>query len=275
MPIACSRVPTLKDLDAYLARIGHDGPVTLAGLHRSHATSIPFENFESSAGRAVSLEPSHLEEKLVARRRGGYCFEQNLLFMAALQTLDYEVHPLLARVRNGARESPMALNHLLLRVVERGEAWLADVGFGGGGLLGPMPFRAGAEGDQAGWRYQVVEDAAELVLQVHQDGDWSDMYGFVPEPALMVDIEVANWYTSTHPTSPFVTGVIAGIRLDDRCLTFVQFDEPSIVERQVGKSATTSPVSRSDVPELFERRFGIPGVEMNAEGRPVLGSASA
>src|ERR1019366_5805313 len=82
VPIPCPRVPTLKDLDAYLARIGHDGPVTLAGLHRSHATSIPFENFESSAGRAVSLEPSHLEEKLVARRRGGYCFEQNLLFMA-------------------------------------------------------------------------------------------------------------------------------------------------------------------------------------------------
>jgi N-hydroxyarylamine O-acetyltransferase len=75
-------LPALTDLDAYVARIEHHGDVSLASLHRSHATTVPFENFESSAGRAVSLAPEQLEDKLAARRRSGYCFEQNLLFMA-------------------------------------------------------------------------------------------------------------------------------------------------------------------------------------------------
>ncbi len=262
---------TLKHLDAYLTRIGLDHPASLAEMHRSHATSVPFENFDSSAGRAVSLDPAQLEDKLVARRRGGYCFEHNLLFMAALHAINIDVvEPMLARVRGNADDGPGPLNHLVLRTVDCGEPWLVDVGFGGGGLLDPIPFRVGAESDQSGWHYRLIEEGAEIVLQVHQDGDWTALYGFVPEPVPMVDIEVANWYTSTHPSSPFVSGVIAGARRVDRCLTFYQFDEPTLVERGIGQPPVTTTVSRSEVPALLERRFGIAGVIEDARGRPVL-----
>jgi N-hydroxyarylamine O-acetyltransferase len=263
---------TLRSLDAYLTRIGLDHPASLFELHRSHATSVPFENFDSSAGRAVSLDPAQLEDKLVARRRGGYCFEHNLLFMAALHAINIDVvEPMLARVRNNASDGPGPLNHLVLRAVDRGDPWLVDVGFGGGGLLDPIPFSVGAEADQSGWRYRLIEEGAEIVLQVHQDGDWMPLYGFVPEPVPMVDIEVANWYTSTHPSSPFVSGVIAGARRVDRCLTFYQFDEPTLVERAIGAPPVTTTVSRSDVPALLEQRFGIAGVIEGARGRPVIG----
>ena len=122
---------------------------------------------------------------MVARRRGGYCFEHNLLLAGALESLGgREVDPILARVRLGPEGAPRPLNHLLLRVRERdGSLWLADVGFGGGGLLDPVPFEVPRESEQSGWRYRLREDGPELVLQVHQDDDWSDMYGFVPEPA--------------------------------------------------------------------------------------------
>ena len=119
----------------------------------------------------------------MARRRGGYCFEHNLLLASALEAIGgRQVEPMLARVRLNPDGAPSPLDHLLLRVTDRdGSPWLADVGFGGGGLLDPLPFEAGTETEQSGWRYRPVEDGPELVLQVFQDGEWSDMYGFVPD----------------------------------------------------------------------------------------------
>src|ERR1700733_10527630 len=155
----------LTALGAYLARIGLAGTPDpgLAELHRAHATTIAFEGFDPYSGRPVSLDLGHLEEKMVTRHRGGYCFEHNLLLAGALESLGgREVDPMLARVRMGPEGAPRPLDHLLLRVRDRdGSLWLADVGFGGGGLLDPVPFAAGAESEQSGWRYRVREDAPE------------------------------------------------------------------------------------------------------------------
>ena len=217
VPAALTAMAPLASLDAYLSRIGLDGrrDVGLAEVHRAHATAIPFESFDPYAGRPVSLVPGDLEDKLVTAVRGGYCFEHNSLLAGALESLGLgPIDPMLARVRL-APENPQGrpLDHLLLRVTDRDDrAWLADVGFGGGGLLEPIPFETGFETDQSGWRYRLVQDGAELVLQTFVDGAWADMYGFVPEPVPHVDLVVNNWYTATYPESPFVNGVMAGLR---------------------------------------------------------------
>jgi N-hydroxyarylamine O-acetyltransferase len=261
-------VAPLEDLSAYLDRIGVPPTTTLAELHRAHATSIAFENFEPYAGRPVALDHPALERKLVARRRGGYCFEQNLLLLAALESLGVdEVAPMLARVRIGPEGEPRPLDHLLLRVVVDGRPWLADVGFGGGGLLDPVPFEDGAESDQSGWRYRLVADGAELVLQVFQDDAWTDLYGFIPEPVPLVDVEVSNWYTATYPTSPFVTGIFAGARRVDRCLSLFVNDQAVLIERPVSEGSTTTEVDLAEVPALLADRFGVPGVTIGADGR--------
>ncbi len=270
-------MPPLASLAAYLERIGL-APGTdpaLAQVHRAHATTIPFENFDSFSGRPVSLELGCLEDKIISARRGGYCFEHNLLLAAALDSLGgREVSPMLARVRMGPEGSPRPLNHLVLHVTDRdGTAWLADVGFGGGGLLDPVPFESGTEIDQSGWRYRLVEDGPELVLQVFQDGDWSDMYGFVPEPAPEVDIAVNNWYTATHPESPFVTGVMAGWRSPERCLSLFVYEQPVLIERPVGGASAMTEVGLEQVPALLAERFGLAGVSLGAGGRLVLETA--
>jgi N-hydroxyarylamine O-acetyltransferase len=264
----------LKDVDGYLARIGLPALTTLAEVHRAHATSIVFENFDPATGTAVKLNPDHLEDKLVARGRGGYCFEQNLLLAAALETLGVsEIAPMLARVRMGPEGTPRPLNHLLLRVVDGGATWLADVGFGGGGLLDPVPFEVGTESDQSGWRYRLAEDGAELVLQVFQDDGWTDMYGFVPEPVPPVDIEVNNWFTTTHPESPFVTGFMVGARRVDRCLSMFINEQAFIngqamlVERPVGGSSSITEVPLDEVAALLRGRFGLEGVLRLPDGR--------
>lgn len=199
----------LKDRDAYLARVGATAPTTLAEIHRPHATSIAFENFDCLAGRPVELDPAHIEDKLVGRGRGG--------------------------------------------------------------LLDPVRFEIGAESVQSGWRYRLVEDGAELVLQVFQDDSWSDLYGFVPEPAEPVDIEVSNWFTATHPESPFVTGLFAGARRVDRCLSLFVYEQAVMIERAVGEASTATEITLDEVPALLADRFGITGVSVGPDGRLGLG----
>src|SRR3954469_2241334 len=119
------------DLQAYLARIGLSGRPSLAEVHRAHVTSIPFENLDPYCGTPVSLAIEDLERKLVGNRRGGYCFEQNLLLKAALEALGAEVDMFLARVRLGAPPgTTRPRTHLVLRVNVDGANWHADVGFG-------------------------------------------------------------------------------------------------------------------------------------------------
>ena len=168
-----------------------------------------------------------------------------------------EVEPILARVRMNPDPGLRALNHLLLRVRDDRGTWLADVGFGGGGLLNPLPFQPGSEMEQSGWTYRLVEDGPELVLQSLTDGEWRDLYGFLPEPARPIDIEVNNWYTATHPESSFVTGIMTGLRLPDRCLSLFVSDQPVLVERPVDGPSTVTELDLADVPGLLADRFGI------------------
>ena len=91
----------MLDMDAYLRRIGLDpaDEPTWQTVHRAHATTIPFENLDSHGGIPISLEQADLKRKLVANRRGGYCFEHNLLLASALEHMSLGVEPMLARVR--------------------------------------------------------------------------------------------------------------------------------------------------------------------------------
>jgi N-hydroxyarylamine O-acetyltransferase len=257
------------DLSSYLARIGLGADSTgLAAVHRAHSTTIAFENLDPSTGQPVVLDVDSLVDKMITRGRGGYCFEHNMLLKAALEEMGLgPVDLMLARVRIGGTGDDRALDHLLLRVTEGGRQWLADVGFGGGGLLDPVPFEIGVESDQSGWRYRLVEDGPEFVLQVFQDSAWVDMYGFVPEPVPVIDVEVSNWYTATHPTSSFVTGVLIGRRSADRCLSLFVFEQAVLVERPVGGASEVAEVPRTEVPGLLAERFGIEGVTLGPDGR--------
>jgi N-hydroxyarylamine O-acetyltransferase len=91
----------MLDFDVYIRRIGLDpaDKPTWQAIHRAHATKIPFENLDSHRGIPISLEQADLERKLVTSRRGGYCFEHNLLLASALEHMGLGVEPMLARVR--------------------------------------------------------------------------------------------------------------------------------------------------------------------------------
>ena len=258
------------DLDGYLERIGLSGRPGIVEVHRAHSTSIPFENLDPRRGVPVSLAPEDLADKLISRRRGGYCFEQNLLLAAALRALGWNVELFLARVRYGAPPGVIRpRSHLLLRVHDGERAWHADVGFGQGTLLDPIPFGPGGEHEQAGWRYRVVSDGPEHVLQQAQADGWADLYAYMPHPNPEIDVGTINWWVSTHPHSPFVTGLVVAIQ-DAEGKRSVLSDwggELTLTERTpTATSATT--VTMEMVPGLLEERFGLGGFELDGEGRP-------
>jgi N-hydroxyarylamine O-acetyltransferase len=259
----------MLDLDAYLERIGLRGRPGIVELHRAHVTSIPFENLDPRRGKPVSLELEDLQRKLVTERRGGYCFEHNLVLMAALEALGAQVEPILARV--GPRGTERSRTHLVLRVRCDGEVWHADVGFGRGTLLAPIPFGPGDEHVQDGWRFRVVADGPELVLQTVSDGEWIDGYTFAPEPVPLIDIETSNWYTATHPRSPFVSaGISAAIY--DRDATAVSLSDWSgslILTELTPEKRTVTPVAPEQAGELLHERFGLSGWTLEADGRLV------
>src|SRR5947209_13055231 len=120
----------MLDFAAYLDRVGLSGGAkpTLHDVHRGHATSIPFENLDPHRGIPVSLAQEDLERKLVHERRGGYCFEHNLLLASALEHVGLEVEPMLARVRAGAPSGAVRPRaHVVLRVTDGdGAVWHAD-----------------------------------------------------------------------------------------------------------------------------------------------------
>jgi len=264
--VTLAPVFTLSDPEAYLRRIGAPAPTSLQEVHRAHAVSVPFENLDAYGGHPISLQIADIEDKVVGRRQGGYCFEQNLLLAAALTSSGMRVEPMLARVRLGGSGEARPRTHLLLRVEAEGAAWHADVGFGVDGPIDPLPFGPGPPQEQPGGRYRIREDGRELVLDHERDGEWLALYGFVPEPAPMVDIETSNWFTSTHPRSPFVTGVVAGARSLDASVALYADREVRLVER-AADGVTTSEPELADVPELLASRFGIAGTGIGPDGR--------
>jgi N-hydroxyarylamine O-acetyltransferase len=265
----------MLDLDAYLERIGLNGRPSLAQVHRAHLTSITFENLDPHRGLPVSLQVEDIERKLVTERRGGYCFEHNLLLKAALEALGAEVDMFLARVRVGAEPGVVRpRTHLVLRVSENGASWHADVGFGARGILDPIPFGPGAAQEQSGFGFRVVQDGPELVLQRLAGDEWVDAYGFLPQPVPLIDVELSNWWTSTHPGSLFVTGLIVGLRDYDGTGTLLCDWSDLSLSEETPAGMSVTPIERDAIPELLATRFSLPGFALDTDER-VVRAASA
>ncbi|WP_067809495.1 arylamine N-acetyltransferase family protein [Nocardia beijingensis] len=203
------------DLDAYLARIGFDGEraptvATLRELVRAHTTAMPFENLEIILGRSIPLDLATLQDKLVRRRRGGYCYENVGLFAAALERLGFGVTGLSGRVSMGAGTALRPATHALLRVTTADDdrVWLCDVGFGAGPLV-PFELSAG-EFTGGDWKYRLESRRGELDSELwvlHQFGrdGWIDRHSFTLNPQYGIDYAVGNHFVSTSPRSPFTT----------------------------------------------------------------------
>jgi N-hydroxyarylamine O-acetyltransferase len=201
-------------LAAYFDRIGYTGPQqatseTLHALHRLHPQVIPFENLDTRLGRTPRLDLESVFAKLVSARRGGYCYEHNLLFRAVLDTLGFETTGLAARVLWNDPAAMTPRTHMMLLVETPDDTWLADVGFGSMTLSAPLLFDTGREQTtpHEAFRLDLIE-RGDFMLQVKLGDAWRPIYRFDLEPQFPADYAMANHYVSTYPESIFVDHLI-------------------------------------------------------------------
>ena len=250
------------DLDAYFARIGHGGPSAptldvLRALHGLHPRSIPFESLDPLLKRPVLIDGASLQAKLVQNRRGGYCFENNGLFIRVLDALGFAVTPLAARVRwmlpQDAPATP--LSHMLIRVDLAGETWICDVGFGGQSPTAPLRLSAGLEQATPHGTYRFLESEGRFDLQFSLPEGWQTMYRFTLEPQGLRDYEVFNWATSTHPGSRFANSLIASRVDGDRRLNL--FNTEFSVQRADGVTERSVVADAGALHALLDKAFAI------------------
>ena len=208
---------TKFNVDGYFKRIGYTGSSdvtleTLRSIHLHHAQSIPFENLNPFLRIPVVLDINSLYQKLVLDGRGGYCFEHNLLLAEVLRTLGYSVKGLGARVLWNIPEGIVtARGHMLLLVEIDHDYFIADVGFGGLTLTAPLALKPNLEQDTPHEKFKLMQSANDYVLQAKVQGAWKRIYSFGLQENFLIDYEVTSWYLSNHPSSHFVTGLIAAL----------------------------------------------------------------
>ncbi|MGE5723259.1 MAG: arylamine N-acetyltransferase family protein [Sphingomonadales bacterium] len=205
------------DLDAYCARIGYSGPRTptigtLRALHALHPAAIPFENIDVLLDRGIDIAPAPVDAKLIAGRRGGYCYEHNGLFKRVLQAIGFSVEGLAARVcwMVPPGSGPRPRTHMALRVTIDGTPWLADVGFGACVPTVPLRMDAAAPQETGHETFRVRSTGEGVRVEALVGDRWEALYDLSLEPVLDVDYELGNWFVSAHPQSHFRHVLMAG-----------------------------------------------------------------
>ncbi|MGF6817274.1 N-hydroxyarylamine O-acetyltransferase [Paraburkholderia atlantica] len=252
------------NLENYFARIGYQGPRAatldvLRAIHRLHPAAIPFENLNPLMRQPVRLEIEAIERKLVTQKRGGYCFEQNILFANVLMQLGFRITPMLARVVWGREPGTISpRTHMVLRVDLDGDEWIADVGFGGVTLTAPLRLTAGLAQPIPLGTFRLADAGHDTVyLEVlAPDESWTRVYHVDLRAVEWVDYEISNWYTSTSPDSKFVNNLLACRVLPELRLALLndQFNERDAQGQIVSERRLASAAELAD---CLRERFGL------------------
>ena len=272
----------MPDLDAYFRRIGYSGPrtptlATLRALQARHALTIAFENLDVLAERGVRLDLESLQRKFVRERRGGYCFEQNLLFSRVLRTLGFDVTALAARVlweRPDGEIRPRS--HMLVLVALPEGRYVCDVGFGGLTPTAPLELAPGVEQATPHETFRILEVGDEFHTQARVAGQWKPLYRFDLQPQQDVDIEVLNFFVAEHADSPMRGRLVAARVAPDR--RFALSNGTFTVHHMDGRRDRRQIGSVDELREVLEQTFGIAvpeDVPLDAALAELLKSASA
>ena len=198
------------DTNAYLERINYNGSLvptaqSLRELQMAHLLAVPFENLSIHWEEPIVLAEDALFEKVVERRRGGFCYELNGLFAALLRDLGFDVAMLSARVAKGEEGYTPAFDHMTL-MVSLDERWLVDVGFGDT-FRQPLRLDDREVQVQNGRAYLVAPDDECLILKERQPGgEWQAQYRFNLHPYQVTDYAERCHYHQTSPESHFRRG---------------------------------------------------------------------
>lgn len=257
------------DPQKYLSRIGLAAPPeasvdALRALHVAHLLAVPFENLTVHSGGRVQLELPLLFEKIVNRRRGGFCYENNGLFSWLLAELGFRVTLLSAQVRNEftGRYGP-PFDHLLLTVTLDGRRWLCDVGFGSRGFSAPLSLESSEPQVQAHRVYRIREGPGARFVEWQGEGSsagvWTEIYKFTLEPRRLEDFAEMCRYHQNSPCSIFFCKSLCSVLTPRGRLTYIgrRLSSTTFPSEAGGLETTTRELRDQEIPAVLAEKFGI------------------
>lgn len=247
------------DIQAYLHRVHYRGSVvptarTLRDLHVAHQLAVPFENLSIFLGEPIVLDEEALFDKIVVRRRGGFCYELNGLFAALLRELGFRVEMLSAGVAHPGGSFGPEFDHMVLLVsLER--RWLVDVGFGDS-FREPLLLDESDEQRQNGRVFRIASYGPyRTLLRRDGDGDWKTRYRFTLQPRQMADYHGMSLFHQTSPESPFTRGRTCSLATLDGRITLREMR--LICTGPNGKREECAVTSEDEFEAILRERFGV------------------
>lgn len=247
------------NVKTYLERINYRGSLdpsaeTLRALQVAHLSAVPFENLSIHAGQRIILDDHALFDKIVERRRGGFCYELNGLFAALLRGLGFQVDMLSAGVAHAEGGFGAYFDHMTL-MVTLAERWLADVGFGDS-FREPLLLDHREEQVQGERAYQIVLDDAGLILKQRiNGGEWANQYRFDLQPYTYSDYVERCHYQQTSPQSHFTKGRICTLATAEGRITLSEMR--LITTTRSGERQERQIADEDEYARLLREEFGI------------------
>lgn len=248
------------NVDRYLARIQFEGDrhpsaETLTALQLAHLTHVPFENLSIHANEAIVLEPDALYDKIVRRRRGGFCYELNGLFAELLRALGFGVSRVAARVASAESGYSPPFDHMALLVSAEQSTYLVDVGFGDSFRL-PLVVEPDRTQSQLGRAYKLVRDDDWLVLKGKQrDADWQPEYRFTQQAFELTDFVPRCHFHQTSAESHFRRGRVCTLATPDGRITLRE--HTLITSTLAGNRHERELADEAEVARVLAEQFGV------------------
>lgn len=248
------------DVGQYLHRIGIGsvaGPdlATLRLLHRAHLQTVPFENLDIRRGHPLALDEQSLFDKIVGRRRGGICYEQNVLFCALLAAIGFSVDLVCAEVSIGESEFGPPFDHMALLVFVGQQRLLADVGFGDS-FVEPLSVDHEGEQTQDLAAYKVRRDDMWHVVtrRLLNDDRPVTSFRFQAEPRQVSDFQEMFLHHQTSPESHFTRKDICSRATETGRIT-ISGDQ--LIETKGGVKLVTELAEPEQRRRALQAHFGI------------------
>lgn len=236
---------------------------TLFRLQCAFLQAVPYENLDILAGIPLSLAEDALYDKIVTRRRGGYCFEINGFFAVLLRSMGYTVTEYLARYLRGETGVPMRRHRVLRVTANDGSAWIADAGIGQESFRQPLPYGDTTAEVNDGFRVYrlrkrefygwVIEDTPVMEDTIVGEAVFRPFYSFTEEPQLPIDYEMPSFWCEKHPDSPFTKAPMLAIKTETGRVA-IDGNQLSLYENG---TVTRRSFEEAEYPALLARYFGI------------------
>lgn len=227
----------------------------LKKIQEAHIYSVPYENIDILNGVPISLKTEDIYDKIVERKRGGYCFELNALLSWLLSELGYSVESYFARFWRAESTTPLR-RHRVLGVKLGEDRYIVDVGIGSPAPRFPLILKEGLvqEGFGESYRFEYEKELGWVLYELTH-GEWKRYFSFTEEWQFDIDFIQPSFYCEKHPDSIFNKGLIVAMKTPNgrKCIDkdcFKRFVGRELVEIKEG-------LSSDEIKEILSLEFGI------------------